>query len=86
MEAKIKMADLVLMHSCIRRDIIYTYEQFGVDRKLYVEVIKTWCFTAKEGNGFHCHAHQVWQNGKISIAFDLQGMKMMLSECEDCGV
>ena len=41
MEAKIKMADLVLMHSCIRRDIIYTYEQFGVDRKLYVEVIKT---------------------------------------------
>ena len=30
------MADLVLMQSCIRRDILYTYEQFGVDRKLYV--------------------------------------------------
>ena len=40
MEAKIKMADLVLMHGCIWRDILYTYEQFGVDRKLCVEVIR----------------------------------------------
>ena len=80
------MADLVLMQSCIRRDILYTYEQFGVDRKLYVEVMMTWCLTAKEVNCFHRHAHQVWQNVKISITFDLQGMKMMLSECEDCGV
>ena len=40
MAAKIKMADLVLMQRFIRGDSLYTYEQFGVDRKLYVEVIK----------------------------------------------
>ena len=40
MVAKIKMADLVLMNSVIWGDSLYTYEQFGVDRTLYVEVIK----------------------------------------------
>ena len=40
MAAKIKMADLVLMQKCVHGDDLYTYEQFGVDRTLYVEVIK----------------------------------------------
>ena len=40
MAAKIKMADLVLMLRCVQGDSLYTYEKFGVDRKLYVEVIK----------------------------------------------
>ena len=57
MAVKIKIADLVLMLGCIRDDSLYTYEQFGVDRKLYVEVIKPRCLTAREKNGFHCPAH-----------------------------
>ena len=40
MAAKIKMADLVLMLRFIWGDSLYTYEKFGVDRKLYVKVIK----------------------------------------------
>ena len=40
MVAKMKMADLVLMRRCIWGDGHYTYEQFGKDTKLYVEVIK----------------------------------------------
>ena len=40
MAAKSKMAVLVLMLRFVREDSLYTYEQFGVDRKLYVEVIK----------------------------------------------
>ena len=40
MAATIKMADLILMLTFDRGDSLYTYEQFGVDRKLYVEVIK----------------------------------------------
>ena len=80
------MADLVLMLRRIRGDTVDMYMHFGVDGKLYVEVIKTWCFMAKEKNGFHRHAHQTWRSRKISITFHLQGMKMILSECEDCGV
>ena len=38
MAATLKMADLVLMLRLIQGDSLYTYEQFGVDRKLYVEV------------------------------------------------
>ena len=39
MAAKIKMADLVLMLRCIRCNTVYMYVQFGVDGKVYVEVI-----------------------------------------------
>ena len=39
MVAKSKMADLVLMLRFNWVDSLYTYEQFGVDRKLYVEVM-----------------------------------------------
>ena len=34
------MAVLVLMLRCIQGDSLYIYEQFDVDRKLYVDVIK----------------------------------------------
>ena len=34
------MADIVLMLRCVHGDSLHTYEQFGVDRKLYVEDIK----------------------------------------------
>ena len=80
------MAELVLTLRRIQGDTIFMYVKFGIDGKLYVEVIKPWCFKAKENNGFHCPAHQVWRSWKISIAVDLQGMKMILRECEDCGV
>ena len=40
MVAKFKIADLVLMQRRIRGDNLYMFEQFGVDRKLYVEVIR----------------------------------------------
>ena len=65
---------------------LYTYVQFGVDGNLYVEVTKPWCLTAKEKKIFYRHSHHAWCSWKISITFDLQGMKMMLSECEDCAV
>ena len=39
MVAKSKMTALVLMLRFVRGDSLYTYEQFGVDRKLYVEVM-----------------------------------------------
>ena len=41
MAATIKMADLVLMLRCIWGNTVYMYVHFGVDGKLYVEVIKT---------------------------------------------
>ena len=41
MAAKIKRADFVLMHRLIWGDSMCTYEQFGVDRKLYVKVINS---------------------------------------------
>ena len=41
MATTIKMTDLELMLRRIRGDTIYMYVQFGVDGKLYVEVIKT---------------------------------------------
>ena len=40
MAAKIKMADVVLMQSCIRGYTVYIPEKFGVDGKLYVEVME----------------------------------------------
>ena len=73
------MAKSVLMLRRIQGNTVYIYVHFGVDGKLYVEVIKTWCFTAKEKKSFHRHVHQVWRSGKIFITFHLQGMKMILS-------
>ena len=40
MAATVKMTDLILMLRFVWGDSLYTYEQFGVDGKLYVEVIK----------------------------------------------
>ena len=45
-------------------------------------VLKELMVNSKWENGFHRHAHQVWQSQKLSTTFDLQSM----SECEDCGV
>ena len=74
MAAKNKMANLVMKCRPIQGNTIYT---LGRDGTLYVEVIKTWFLTAKGKNGFHRPAHQVWHSGKISITFNLQGMKMI---------
>ena len=86
MDAKFKMADFVWMCRCIQGETVYMYEDFGGDGALHVEVIRTWCLTGKENNGVSRHAHQVWHSWKISVTFVLQGIKMILSECEDCGV
>ena len=51
--------DTVLMYRCIQGNTLYMCDQFGVDHKLYVEVIRTWCFTAKHLNGLQHHGHQV---------------------------
>ena len=53
------MADLLLMHRRIQGDTLYMYEQFNVDGKLYVEVLRTSCFMTKQQNGPYHHAHQV---------------------------
>ena len=65
------MADLELMLRHIRGNTVFMCVRFGVDGKLYVEVVKTWCFKAKEKNGFHHHTHQVWRIQKLWTAFDL---------------
>ena len=36
-------------------------------------------------NGRRRHGHQVWLVQKLWTTVDLQVMKMILSECEDCG-
>ena len=86
MAAKFKMADFEWMCRCIQGKTVYIYEEFCGDGALHVEVIRIWCLTAKGKNGVRRHAHQVWHSWMISITFVLQGMKMILSECEDCGV
>ena len=53
--------------------------------ELYVEVTRTWCFTAKDWNWPH-HGQQVWRRGKLLTGFHLQGLKMILSDCEVCCV
>ena len=67
--------DTVLMHRDIQDDSPYIPERFGVHGELYVEVTITWCFTAKDLNGPHHHAHQVWRSWKKSLTVHLQGMK-----------
>ena len=41
---------MILMHRCIQGNTLYMYEQFGVDEKLYVEVIRNSCSMAKHLN------------------------------------
>ena len=78
--------DTVLMYRCIQGESLYIPEKFGRDRKLYVEVRRTWCFTAKDFNWPHHHSQQVWRRRKLFIIFHLQGQTMILTDCEVCGV
>ena len=59
MVAKNKMAYLALIHERIQDDNLCMCQQFGVDGKLYVEVMRTQFFMAKDWNWPHHHAHQV---------------------------
>ena len=43
--------DTVLMHRRIQGDALYMCAQFGVDGKLYVDVLGTFCLMAKHQNG-----------------------------------
>ena len=76
----------ILMERCIQGDTLYMCEQFDVDGKFYIEVIRSWWFMVKHQNGQYHHTHQVWRRWKLLITFHLQGHKMMLAECEDCGI
>ena len=78
--------DIVSMDKYIQCVSLYIPESFGVHGELDAEVTLTRCFMAKDLNGPHRPTHQVCRSKKISITFDLQGMRMMLSECQDCGV
>ena len=78
--------DTVLMHGCIQGDIVYMCDEFGVHGKLYVEVIRTSCFMAKHENGSDHDTQHVWHGRKLLITFDVQGLRMILSELEVCGV
>ena len=80
--------DTALMHRGIEVDIIYMCDEFGVHGtwKLYVEVIRTWCFMAKHENGWHHDTHHFWHGRNLLITFHLQGLRMILNELEDCGV
>ena len=70
--------DTVLMQRRIQGETLYMCEQFGVDGKLYVGVIWT---------------SALWRSSKIKrtvtppgLTFHLQGLRMILTECEVCGV
>ena len=78
--------DTVLMHGGIQGDIVYMCDEFGVHGKLHVEVIRTWCFMAKHDNVPHHDTHHIWHRWKLLITFQLQGLRMILIECEVCGV
>ena len=73
-------------HRSFQGDSLCIPERFGRDRKLYEEVMRTWCFTAKDLNWpLHC-GQQVWRRIKILITFHLQSQRMILSDCEATGV
>ena len=78
--------DTVLMQGGIQGDIVYMCDEFGSHRKLYVEVIRTWCFMARHENGPHHDTHHVWRRRKLLITFHVQGLRIILSELEVCGV
>ena len=72
-------------HKSLQGVYLYIPERFDRDRKLY-EVMRTWCFMAKDLNWpIHC-GQQVWLRIKILITFHLQGQRMILSDCEATGV
>ena len=73
-------------HRSFQGDSLSISERFGQDRKLYEEVMRTWCFTAKDLNWSLHHGQQVWRMIKISITFQPQGQRMILSDCEVGGV
>ena len=78
--------DTVLMHRYIQGDSLYIPERFGVEGELYVEVTRTWCFMAKDLNWPHHHGQQVWCRRKLLTGFHLQGLRMILTDCEVCCV
>ena len=51
--------DAVLMHRRVQGNTLYMCEQFGVDGKLHVEVIRTSCFMVEDENGLHYHVNQM---------------------------
>ena len=80
------MMTTVLMHRYIQGDSLYIPERFGVEGELYVEVTRTWCFMAKDLNWPHHHGQQVWCRRKLLTGFHLQGLRMILTDCEVCCV
>ena len=70
--------DTELVHRRIQGDTRHMCDQFGVDGKLYVDVLRTSCLA----NWPHHHAHQVWCRQKLLITFHLQGLRMILTLCD----
>ena len=68
------------------RAIPSTFLRFGWDRKLYEEVMRTWCVTAEDFKGGHHHGQQVWCRIKIFLACHWHSLRSILSDCEVCGV
>ena len=66
----------VLMHGGIQGNMVYMCDEIGEHGKLYVEVIRTWCFIAKHENGSHHDTHHVWQRRKLLITFHAQDLRM----------
>ena len=75
-----------LQHRSHQGDSLCILERFGQDRELYEEVMRTWCFTAKDLNWPLHHGQQVWCRIKFLITFHLQGQRIILSDCEATGV
>ena len=78
--------DTVLIHGGIQGDTVNICDEFDEDGKLYVEVIRTSCFMVKHENGPHHDTHLVWRRRKLLITFHSQGLRMIMSELEVCGV
>ena len=76
----------VLLYRYIQGDSLYIPERFGRDRKLYEEVMRTWCFKMKDINGRHRHGQQVWDRIKIFLTCHRQCLRSILTDCEVCGV
>ena len=66
-------------------DTVLIHRYIG-DGALYVEVIRTWCLTAKEKMASTVTPTRYDKSKCFELMFDLEVIKMILTECEDCGV
>ena len=73
-------SDTVLIHGGI-----HMCDEFDVDGKLYVEVLRTWCIMAWKWTA-PWHPPCLTLTPKLLITFHLQGLRMIMSELEVCGV